>query len=88
VSAAARLPVGQHELFCSNAARGGHLELLTWAREQEHGCPWDEETCSLRRSGRAPGVAAVGSSAPLPVETELVCIDGRCKQARCGRAMG
>jgi len=25
---------------CSHAARGGHLEVLKWARE--HGCPWNE----------------------------------------------
>jgi hypothetical protein len=26
-----------------NAAMGGHLEILKWARE--NGCPWDGQTC-------------------------------------------
>jgi hypothetical protein len=26
------------------AAKGGHLEVLKWARE--NGCPWDELTCA------------------------------------------
>ncbi len=34
--------------LCSNAASGGHLQLLQLARE--HGCPWDENTfhCAAR----------------------------------------
>ena len=32
------------ERTCKNAAKGGHLEVLKWARE--NGCPWDEETCT------------------------------------------
>jgi len=28
------------EETCSEAAAGGHLEVLTWVRE--HGCPWVE----------------------------------------------
>ena len=30
--------------LCEDAARGGHLEMLKWARE--NGCPWDELTCA------------------------------------------
>ena len=33
-----RLPVGRGT--CSSAAKGGHLEVLQWARA--NGCPWDE----------------------------------------------
>ena len=29
--------------LCPAAAKGGHLEVLKWLRE--NGCPWDEETC-------------------------------------------
>ena len=29
---------------CSQAALGGHLEVLKWARE--NGCEWDSDTCS------------------------------------------
>jgi hypothetical protein len=35
---------------CTNAAEGGHLEVLKWLRE--NGCPWDEKTC-----GYAAGAA-------------------------------
>ena len=31
------------KLTCMNAALGGHLEVLKWARQ--NGCPWNEETC-------------------------------------------
>jgi hypothetical protein len=37
VGARERLPVGRADV--SNAASGGHLEVLKWARE--NGCPWD-----------------------------------------------
>ena len=30
-------------VVCKNAAEGGHLETLQWAREND--CPWDEWTC-------------------------------------------
>jgi len=30
---------------CENAAEGGHLELLQWARTQDPPCPWDKQTC-------------------------------------------
>jgi hypothetical protein len=30
-------------LTCSGAAKGGHLNILQWARA--NGCPWDEGTC-------------------------------------------
>jgi hypothetical protein len=31
--------------LCSEAAEGGHLELLQWVRSQPDPCPWDEHTC-------------------------------------------
>ena len=34
---------------CSEAAEGGHLEVLKYAHE--NGCPWDEETCSKAARG-------------------------------------
>ena len=32
------------EWGCEYAARGGHLKVLKWARD--NGCPWDEWTCN------------------------------------------
>ena len=32
----------------SSAACKGHLEVLKWARE--HGCPWEQKTCSYAAS--------------------------------------
>ena len=38
------------EWTCAYAARGGHLEVLQWARA--NGAPWDEDTCTAAaRSG-------------------------------------
>jgi len=34
---------------CKEAARGGNLEMLKWARQ--HDCPWDAGTCSFAASG-------------------------------------
>ena len=36
-------------VVCKNAAEGGHLETLQWARET--GFPWDEETCENAAKG-------------------------------------
>jgi hypothetical protein len=38
-----------NEKVCSNAARGGHVDVLRWARENE--CPWDEWTCAYAARG-------------------------------------
>jgi hypothetical protein len=35
--------------LCFYAAKGGHLELLKWAREK--GCPWDSDTCAYAAKG-------------------------------------
>ena len=35
-------------LTCAHAARGGHLEVLKWARD--NGCPWDVRTRELAAS--------------------------------------
>ena len=37
---AENLPWG--EWTCAYAAKGGHLEMLKWAREK--GCPWSRKT--------------------------------------------
>ena len=42
-------PCPWDECTCSEAARGGRLEVLQWARA--HGCPWDEDTCGLAAEG-------------------------------------
>jgi len=34
---------------CSDAARGGHLEVLKWA--WEHGCPFRQIACSQATAG-------------------------------------
>ena len=70
---------------CDNAAWKGKLAMLQWA--QEHDCPWNYWTSSLRRLGRAPGGAAVGASARLPVGG----VDVRARRvlgAHGGTAMG
>jgi hypothetical protein len=36
--------VGRAYVLLAYAARGGHLEVLQWARA--NGCEWDEYTCS------------------------------------------
>ena len=43
-----RLPLGRGET-CANAAHGGHLEVLKWAREND--CPWDGRTCAFAANG-------------------------------------
>ena len=37
VGASERVPVGREDVL--GAAKGGHLEVLQWARQ--NGCPWD-----------------------------------------------
>jgi len=44
----------------------GSAERLGWAKA--NGCPWVARTLTKRRSGWAPGSAAVGAAAWLPVE--------------------
>jgi len=34
---------------CADAARGGHLDVLKWARE--NGAPWNEQTCANAAAG-------------------------------------
>ena len=41
--------LGSKEFLCGVAARGGHLEVLKWARA--NGCPWDEWTCACAAEG-------------------------------------
>jgi len=31
---------------CAHVARGGHLEVLQWARARDPQCPWDATTCA------------------------------------------
>ena len=35
--------------LCEDAARGGHLDVLKWAREND--CPWDKWTCAFAAEG-------------------------------------
>merc|ERR1711957_97881 len=39
---------------CQEAAKGGHLEVLKWLREE--GCPWDEVTCYVAAANNELGV--------------------------------
>ncbi len=41
--------LSRRERLCEAAARGGHLEMLQWARA--NGCPWNEMTCSGAATG-------------------------------------
>ena len=36
-------------MTCTEAAEGGNLEMLQWARQ--YGCPWDAKTCSAAAGG-------------------------------------
>ena len=36
-------------VVCKNAAEGGHLETLKWAREKK--CPWNTDTCAYAAKG-------------------------------------
>ena len=58
---------------CNEAARGGHLEVLRWARSQ--GCPWD---------GRAPRAAAEGGH--LEVLKWLIKKRCPCSKRKCRKA--
>ncbi|KAK3278740.1 hypothetical protein CYMTET_13335 [Cymbomonas tetramitiformis] len=67
------LPMGAREWLpmgrawaCSDAASGGHLEVLQWARE--HGYPWDAWTCCNVARGGQPSAAA-GVQEWLPMDT-------------------
>jgi hypothetical protein len=39
------------ESTCAAAAKGGHLEMLKWAREQDPPCFWDWKTCAAAAEG-------------------------------------
>ena len=41
--------LSRKKVLCEDAARGGHLDVLKWAREND--CPWDEETCANAAGG-------------------------------------
>ena len=58
--------------FCTS------VERLAWAKAS--GCPWVEQTCAVRRFGRATGGPAVGAGARVPVGREDLSM------RRCGRA--
>ena len=55
--------------LCEDAARGGHLDVLKWAREND--CPWDEDTC-WRAAWGGHLDAEVGARERLPVEQDDV----------------
>jgi hypothetical protein len=60
-------PCPWDEEACSEAARGGHLEVLQWARSQEPPCPWDTRTRDRAASGRHQHVLEwLGSKLRLP----------------------
>ena len=44
-------PGGWDKRICEKATRGGHLDVLKWARDQEEPCPWSEATCSAAAQG-------------------------------------
>ena len=64
---------------CAIVAGAGNLAVLKWARA--HDCPWNEKTCE-RGWGGAPGGAAMGAAARLPVGLCYVV------RRRYGRAPG
>ena len=57
---------GQVDTVCNHAARGGHLQVLRWARQHE--CPWGTMTCPYAAQGGHLECAAVGAGTRLSVE--------------------
>jgi hypothetical protein len=49
------------------AAKGGHLEVLKWARE--NGCPWDEDDVRVAAEGGHLETLKWARENELPVET-------------------
>jgi hypothetical protein len=47
------------KITCSEAAKGGHLEVLKWLFED--GCPWEEKTCEMAAMGGRAGAARSAS---------------------------
>ena len=39
------LPISWSRWTCMCAAKGGHIQVLQWARTK--GCPWDAQTCNF-----------------------------------------
>ncbi len=57
--------------FSHKAARGGHLEVLKWARSQ--GCPWDASTCAY--AARGPfGSVEMGTKPGLSLGRVDMCL--------------
>jgi hypothetical protein len=76
-----RLGKAVDELTCTDAAQGGHLEVLQWARA--NGCPMGQVGVCVCGEGRAPRDAAVGARERLPVERTDVRERGRGRAPRC-----
>ena len=67
--------------ICAHAAKGGHLEVLRWARE--NGCEWDRWTCS-EAATRPHWGAAVGAGERLS-GVSLAFLSTRVRRGRRGR---
>ena len=44
-------PCPWNERTCSDAAGGGHLNVLQWARYHDPPCPWNNDTCRYAAKG-------------------------------------
>ena len=78
VGAGERRSVGRGT--CADAASGGHLEVLQWARA--NGCPWDEETCREAAEGGHLEVLQWARANGAPWN------EGTCRQCRVWRPPG
>ena len=51
---------------CSRAAKGGHFDVLKWARE--NGCPWDSNTCIMAIAARRTDILTWARANGCPLE--------------------
>jgi len=85
------------ERTCAYAAKGGHLEVLKWAREND--CPWDAKTCAWAARGGHLETLKWARDERLPVELRRRargrrraatsrCSSGRARTTARGRREG
>ena len=67
--------LSRRERLCEAAARGGHLEMLQWARA--NGCPWNEMTCSGAATGGHLDVPRWAREKGCPWSEETRAMAGR-----------
>ena len=76
------MPVGLET--CAYAARGGHFEVLKWARE--NGCEWNYQTCTFAAEGGHLEVLKWARERPWNENTcENAAFGGHLETLKCAR---